>query len=319
MKSPVALEQPKLAVMGMSSDAGTFNPTVDPDIEGPLQATEPTLSTAINSGNPVRELPVEDFEPRRSTFDIHEFIEERWRQDRDVRIIWTGRNSGVGLGKTQGALSVAKEHYPEFDAEKHAAMDAKTAIKLLRTAPMKSAPLLDEVGRIADNRRSNSKRNVELTQLLQMCRYRQYLLQATLPSVNALDVRLLDMADLRVHVTDQGQAKVYRYDVRDSDPRGELIPKILQYIEWDPIDLDPDYQFLCELKDEIYDGLDESTLMEREEHEKILRETVEKTERDTRDKLISDIYHQTALSHRDIGDAIGLSRERVGEICREWS
>ncbi|MEY7850907.1 hypothetical protein AB7C87_17105 [Natrarchaeobius sp. A-rgal3] len=297
----------------MSSE--TFDPTVDPEVAGPLQAPEPTISTdGLRTEGAVRELPVEDFERSQSTFDIHEFIERRRANDRDVRIIWTGRNSGVGLGKTQGALSVAKAHYPEFDAEEHATLDSREAIHLLRTAPMGAALLLDEIGQIADARRTQQTESVELTQLLQMCRYRQYLLQATLPSVRALDIRLLDMADLRVHVTEQGQAKVFRYDIPDSDPTGEMIPKILQYLEWDPIDEDPDYQILNEMKEEVYEGMGESSFIHRDEHEQIVKETEEDAERETRNEILTNIYERTELTQKDIGNAIGLSRRRVGEI-----
>ena len=303
--------------MSSADPTPTFDPTVDPEVQGPLQAPEPTIDDGLVQHDSVRELPVPDFEPYRDHFDVHEFIEDRWRQDRDIRIIWTGRNSGVGLGKTTGALSLAKEHYPEFDAERHAAMSPKPAIHLLRTAPIQSAPILDEIGRIADNRRSNSSDNVELTQLLQMCRYRQYLLQATLPSVRALDVRIVDMADLRIHVTEQGKAKIFRYDTPDSDTKGELIPKILQYIEWDPIDHDPDYQYLSEMKDDIYDGLEESSLMYEEEHERILEDEVEAARKQERQDLLAAIYENSEHTYADIGEWIGLTGERVGQIIRQ--
>ncbi|MEY7847914.1 hypothetical protein AB7C87_01750 [Natrarchaeobius sp. A-rgal3] len=298
----------------MSIDS-TFDPTVDPAEEGPVTPTSPSLEQQRTLE--VRELPVEDFEPYRSTFNLHDFIEKRWRNERDIRIIWTGRNAGVGLGKTSGAISVAKAHYPAFDAENHAAMDAKTAIHLLRTAPFQSAPILDEVGVIADNRRSNSTANVELTQLFQMCRYRQYLLQATLPSISALDVRLIEMSDLRIHVTDQGEAKVYRYDQPDSATQRQLQPKILQYLEWDPIDNDPDYQYLSDLKDDRYDGLEESNLLWRDEHEQIVEREVEDAEKSVKHEILKGVYENTELTQSDIGEAIDLSGSRVGQIIRD--
>ncbi|MCS3924103.1 helix-turn-helix domain-containing protein [Methanosalsum natronophilum] len=173
------------------------------------------------------------------------FFKNRERNKRDVKMIITARNSETGTGKTTLAVCLARAMDPNWSAER-ACFDINTYIKLYETLPAGSCIILDEGEQAADNRRSMTNNNVNLTHAWAMLRYRQIHTIVTLPTTSMLDKRMLELADIRVHVIRRGVADVKRVTVDDND--GTLYQQKVEIVQWGSLDKDVEYKKMCDMK-----------------------------------------------------------------------
>lgn len=177
---------------------------------------------------------------------------------------------------------------------------------MLQTVEPESAVLLDEIGVAADNRRSSSKTNVDLTQLYRQARYKNLIIVATVPSIRMVDKRLVELSDLRLHIVRQGLGKVYQYQIRDSDPRGDLQPDLKTFFEFPPLDGDPDYEKISRWKAERFEGKrDNEGYVPESEVQERLKEEKEELEKEMRQKRVRSVYDNTELSQSDVGELHG--------------
>ena len=271
----------------------------------------------------IETLPVDTETVDAGGWELEEFIRERQNQDRDIRILITGRNSGVGLGKTQLAIQLCKKYDDDWSAEEKATLEASEAIHMLQNVDHGSAVLTDELGQIADARRGQSTESLELTHLWQMMRFKNLITVSTVPSMRLVDVRLLEMSDVRIHVIEQGLAKIYTYDIRDSDPKGNLQPQLKQRYKFDPIDGDPDYQYLNEMKRRQFQGEGGREYIPREEAEAIAEKRVDDLAEKLRIEWIQAVYNNTTLSQTDVGQlhaavyGDSISQQAVSNLLRK--
>lgn len=138
--------------------------------------------------------------------------------DFDAKIIITSHNSKPGLGKTTLAIMMAHAWDPHgWSAEEKAFMQAYEFHNKYMEAPEGSVLLFDEIENEADNRRSMSGKNVNLTQMLATQRFRNIVSIYTLPTVSMLDNRMMELADYWINVMKRGEAHPYKIYVNDYD------------------------------------------------------------------------------------------------------
>ena len=244
---------------------------------------------------------------------------ERLNNDNDIKVIIQGKNSQTGIGKTTLAIQLCRFiDQNGWSADEKAYIDIRKYLNDFLDQEPQSALLLDEIGTGADSRRANSKENVDLSHGWQMLRARNIATVATLPSTSTLDKRMLELADYWVLVKDRGLAQPY--EIRVNDFNGTVARKPLpgdEHITFPDLpDKDDDKKFLDSIKDEkIRDGGMEAIKVA--EHRKKVKKAREKAEKVGRDKTIRQIYKSTELSYADIGNAIGITKQTVGQIVRD--
>lgn len=183
-------------------------------------------------------------------------IKSRKRQKRDLKIIITARNSETGTGKTTLAARLIKNLDPNWSAQR-AAFSVNKYVDMYFNVPEGSGILLDEGQQAADNRRSNSNKNLALSHAWTMLRFKQVYTVVTLPSTTMLDKRLKEIADIRINIVRRGVADVRKIIIDDSD--GSVREVSMERLRWTSMDGDADYEELCKMKDEYSKSYFKST------------------------------------------------------------
>jgi hypothetical protein len=238
---------------------------------------------------------------------------ERKKENRDLKIIITSRNSQTGTGKTTLALWLAL-HFDEYGfSADQVTLHPEEFLELYKENPAGSVIIMDEAEQL-DSRRSMSNKNVEFWNLWQTMRYRQITSILTLPTRSALDKRGLELADVWIQVTERGHARVHKIAVGDYD--GNTQPNISETLAFPDIsDLD--------LKDQI----DEKKVALMEEGEEFGEQTsfnqkdIKEAQMKVRDLYLRKIYEYSDLSMKKLEDKLkeddeleGLSSSRIGQI-----
>lgn len=238
------------------------------------------------------------------------------RNDMDAKIIITSHNSRPGLGKTTLAIRMARDFDANgWSAESKAFMDAYKYHNAYEDMSSGSVLLFDEIEGEADNRRSMSHKNVELSQAWAQNRYRNMVTICTLPSVNMLDKRMLEMSDYWINVMTRGVAHPYKVFVNDytgqvyRDRMGN--DAVIQYDDL-PND-DDDKQLLDEKKHERRSSVDQQYYSEDELEEK-MKTAREQQEMEIRNEFIRRLKTDTQLQNTEIADLFDLSQPRVSQI-----
>jgi len=239
---------------------------------------------------------------------INKFRRGRQAQGRDTKILITSRNSTTGTGKTTLAVWLALnwDHYG-FRAEKATLEPSEYIEKYLETRPGEVL-IMDEAEQL-DARRSMSSQNVDFADRWQQLRYRQVDSILTLPTSSALDKRLEELADIWINVTSRGYAQVHKTTVNDRTKEINQIP--LQTITWPDIS---NHDVKLELDKKKKKKNEEQTKIEKKKEE---MEDPEKVRKETRNQLIKSFYEYDGMTQKDIGELVGMSRRRVGQILNE--
>jgi len=152
--------------------------------------------------------------PDASAF-IHQLRRRRHRNDKDLKVIITQRDSETGGGKTTAAVWLAlcwDRH--DWDGADKGMTDPDRFLQTMPELPPHSCLVLDEAEEL-DARRAMQDENIEFSKKWMKMRTRQIDSILTLPTTTALDKRILELADVRLHVTGRGRAKVYGVTVDD--------------------------------------------------------------------------------------------------------
>lgn len=240
---------------------------------------------------------------------LHELYQKRREQDRDMKMIITARNSETGTGKTSLAVSLAEKWDVHGWTADKATLSASQYMDMFDEQREGSVLLLDEGEQAADNRRSMSSDNVDLSHVWATMRYRQVFTITTLPSVSMLDKRLKELADIRVNVTRRGHARVYRIKIDDFD--SSVYEEHICDIEWDAIDDDPEYQRVEEMKAERMEG--QETEDDDDDDDTV---NVSKVRREARDELIRELV-DGGMQQTAVADRLDMSQSMVSRIVNE--
>jgi len=177
----------------------------------------------------------------------------RMRKEKDLKIVWTARNSATGVGKTTGAGWLGMSWNPVFagepwSAETNATLDVNEYFDLYRKLPRGSVLILDEAEEL-DARRSMQQENVDFSHDWMMLRKRQIISILTLPSPSALDSRVEELADVWVNSIKRGEAMVHGIQILDYGGRDRQTPKA-ETLEFPDVSMHPELQKLDSMKDE---------------------------------------------------------------------
>lgn len=256
------------------------------------------------------------------------FIIYRLLQNRDAKIVITSKGSTTGTGKTTLAVHlcrwVRRVANQLFDADRQWRADEFGSVELddyfesYADAHSGDALLPDELEHGADRRRHMSHENVGISQAWAVLRYKNVVSVATLPTINMVDRRLLELGDVWINVVKRGRANTY-YLTTD-DFTGELIRKRMKRFGYREAILFPeipeddrDLSYLHDQKEKM--GIptlnDRITEQDLKETKKEFRNRVVKTLLELKDEGTINIpQHQ-------IGDIANCSQQTVSNIKRE--
>jgi len=184
---------------------------------------------------------------------LHQLALSRMRKGRDLKIVWTARNSATGVGKTTGSGWLGLSWTPTFSgklwsADTHATLSVKEYFRLYRSLPPGSVLILDEAEEL-DARRSMKQENVDFSHDWMMLRKRQIISILTLPSPSSLDSRLEELADVWINSTKRGEAIVHGIQVLDYGNRKRQTPRT-HTLRYPDVSNHPELARLDEMKDE---------------------------------------------------------------------
>lgn len=252
----------------------------------------------------------------------YEVKRDVYNKDLDAKIIITSHNSRPGLGKTTLAIKMARDFdRGDWDAESKAFMDAHNYQNAYAKLPKKSALVFDEIEGEADSRRGTSTKNVELSQAWAQNRYRNMITICTLPSVNMLDKRMIEMSDYWINVIDRGMAHPYRVLVNDFDGsvyRDRIDDNaVIRFT--DLPNGDDDYQLLKQQKHRRRTADGNKKYLSEAEHKEELNKKIEVKKRAYRDEWIRALAAETDMTYQNIADlsVVDVRQPRVSNIVNE--
>lgn len=147
---------------------------------------------------------------------VHKFVNDRLDENRDVKIIITQRNSETGGGKTTLGVLMAMHFDRNGWTSDKGFQDINDYLAYyLERARSGDVLLFDDAQAGADSRRSTSRENVLISKYWTILRSRNIVSILTLPTQTMLDKRLLELADLWIHVRTRGEAVPHRIYVDD--------------------------------------------------------------------------------------------------------
>jgi hypothetical protein len=265
------------------------------------------------------EITEEDFSLKGSVLGT--FLEHRYKEDRDAKVIITSKGSSTGLGKTTLAIMIcyfADMH--GWDADEKGFTNVNKYVQKYKEVEPHSALLIDEIEHGADNRRAMSQDNVDLSHAWATLRYRNIISVATLPSVSMLDNRMMELADIWINVVEKGKA--IPFYIWTDDFTGQIKRKVLRHPKTQQEEIitfprltNSDYRTMKSKKD--------TTVRTGEEHKTYdksdIEDAKEEAAKEKRNELIRELYNsdQLDLSQSQIGDLVGISQSMVGYVVNE--
>lgn len=229
------------------------------------------------------------------------FLNHRFDNNRDVKIIITSRSSSTGLGKTTLAVQICRYIDRNGWTSRKSFIDVGEYIDSYLNTQQYSALLLDEIEHGADSRRAMSSDNVDLSKAWATLRFRNIATVSTLPTTSMLDNRLLELADIWINVVTKGLALPYFIFVNDFT--GEIGRVPLRHPEtgerellfFDDLGDDKSFKKLSSKKNKNTLFGDSRTYDKSD-----INKSKKKAKKQQRNELIVDLYKNTDLSQSDI-------------------
>jgi hypothetical protein len=249
------------------------------------------------------------------------FLEHRYKEDRDAKIIITSKGSSTGLGKTTLAIIIC--YYADmhgWSAEEKGFVDVNEYIDKYKEVNQYSSLLIDEIEHGADARRSMAQDNVDLSHAWATLRYRNVVSVATLPSVSMLDNRMMELADIWINVVEKGKA--IPFYIWTDDFSGKVKRKMLRHpatnqeeIITFPKITNADYQYMKSEKDTTVRTGKHQQTYDKDDIDKAKKEA----RKEKRNELIRGFYNDEDLnlSQSDIAGVVGLSQSMVGHVVNQ--
>ena len=237
-------------------------------------------------------------------------FEGRRRKGQALHVLIYARDNRTGTGKTTLAVGLAQEwEGDDWDAEELATNRPTEFRRLMHEAPEQSVIMADEIGQMYDSRRSMAEDNVEVSQDFQMVRYREVITLATVPGSSFIDKRLMQLFDVAIVATRRGHGRVY--ELKSDDETGKPYRNYKENIEWGPLDGDPAYEAIEEMKAERFEerfGDDPD-----DDHADL---DPDDARREGRNETIRQLV-ESGMTQREVADALEMDQSTVSRICRE--
>lgn len=240
---------------------------------------------------------------------LHQEYETRREQERALAVVIVARDNETGTGKTTLAVQLAKKWADGWDAEERATNRSWEYRRMVQRAPAGSVLLADEIGQMYDSRRSMSEENVQVSQDWQMLRFRELVTLATLPGPSFLDKRLRQLADVLILTTRRGHGRVYK--LKSEDMSGDPFREHKCNVEWGPLDDDPEYQRVEEMKAARF----EERFGGGPDEEEVAEEELEEARREGRNETIRRLVEE-GMTQTQIAEALGLDQSTISRIAK---
>lgn len=234
---------------------------------------------------------------------LNRLYHKRMSEGRDLKIIITARNAETGTGKTTAGGALGLSWNPWWNYEQQGALKVSKYLKQYNRLDPRSVLIMDEAEQI-DARRSMSHKNVDFSHKWMMMRVRQVCSILTLPSPNALDSRMEELADVRINVLRRGLARVYDIRVDDHSRGNRGIRQFKAHdLEFPDVSNHPELEKLAEAKNERIDEMINKTEQEEKKADpKAIKNSIRK---------------EIAQNCREAGDTLREAEKRVG-MSRTW-
>lgn len=264
---------------------------------------------------------------------IGKFIIYRLMEDRDVKILITGKGKTTGTGKTTLAIALADfvtgvrnylfEESIDWTTKEYSFMDVWDYLKSYKTAEQGVPLITDELEYMADRRSHQTHENKKFSQAWSVLRWKNVVTIGTAPGLSDLEKRIPEGADIWINVVHKGKANVYYLTMNDFDMnrifKRMRMGKYKESLLWNPLDNDDNYQWLKEKKEEIgVPGIDDTKEKQIEESD------LNELERNIRNQYVEDtlmmLENQGVIervSQEKIANAAGVSQAQVSKIKRE--
>ena len=250
---------------------------------------------------------------------------KRVAQNRDFTVLISDWNLERGSGKTTLALRLAAymDRTSEGVTPDKATLSAQELTDAYTSQPAGSALVFDEGQAGVSNRRAMSGVNEAMRKIVGMGRVEQKYLILTAPGVNQVDKDIRNMCDVWIFARTLGEAQMFRVKY---NPLGDHeLTHDWGTITWPgdlPGQLQATYDELTTEKRRRLrgDGDDGEGYVKAGEAAETAEKAAEKAERQKRDELITEIYQNSPdMTQKDLADAVGLTRSRIGDIVSEQS
>jgi hypothetical protein len=250
---------------------------------------------------------------------------KRVAQNRDFTVLISDWDLERGSGKTTLALRLAA--YMDRTAEgvtpDKATLSAQELTDAYTSQSPGSALVFDEGQAGVSNRRAMSGVNEAMRQIIGMGRVEQKYLCLTSPGVHQIDKDIRNMCDAWIFVRELGEAQMFRVKY---NPLGDHeLTHDWGTITWSaelPGQLSTTYDELTKEKRRRLRGNGDNGegYVDAAEAAESAEKAAEKAERQKRDELLAQIYDNSDdMTQKDLADAVGLTRSRIGDIISEQS
>jgi hypothetical protein len=253
---------------------------------------------------------------------LHKFVANRIRNDRDVFIVITAKDSDRGVGKTTLALYLDIGYTRWFAKHDWWCNEEEPSIGMATVDPDQFFEIVDRVGEDYDpgttifldeaeeltGRRAMDDKNVEFIQRMQMMRKKQAITILALPDPGALDPGIERLSDIWINVTRRGSATVHKMGVHSYGSR-DIYTKRVHKLEFPDISDHPQMDKLDAMKDnKMAEWAEEN---EQDDPEDVRKEVLRERAQELREKgwPIESTDPETA----DIVTATGMSQSWVSK------
>jgi hypothetical protein len=255
--------------------------------------------------------------------DGHEFTKfykKRARKNMDLFVVVSDQHNRRGTGKSVVSLRLAHT----LDRSGTDVQPAQTTLSVpeLRDAytdlPRGASLVLDEAEAGVSKYEAGTRTNKAIRKLVSMGRIEEKTVIMNLPNSGAMDRDLKALADVWVLVQSRGQAQVniLGYNPWEDHP----IVRAQESLEWADIPTDhylrDVYNALTrEKRARLRGDGDEVDLVRGDEVERRVERAREEARREARNEILRELYErQDDLRHRDLADAVDVSRSTVSNI-----
>lgn len=263
---------------------------------------------------------------------LGKFIIYRLKEDRDVKILITGKGKTTGTGKTTLAIIIARwinrvrnelfDMDVDWTSREYSFMDVWEYLRSYKEAKPGDPLITDELEYMADRRSHQTNENKKFSQAWSVLRWKNVITIGTAPGLSDLEKRIPEGADVWINVVQKGRANVYYLTMNDFDMsriyKRMRIGEYRESILWNPIENDPDYKWLKEEKENIgVPGIDDNPEKEIDESD------LNQLEKNIRNQYVRDLI--TMLDEKGVLDRIpqeaiahtsGVSQPQVSKIKR---
>lgn len=231
---------------------------------------------------------------------VHRKRVQRHESEKDLKVVITQRDSETGGGKTTLAVWLALcWDVHGWSGEEKGTTDPDAFLETFPDLPPHSVMILDEAEEL-DARRSMQDENIEFSKNWMKMRTRQIDSVLTLPTTTALDKRILELADLRIHVTSRGRAKVYEVTVDDRSRKVD--EQFVEFYHWPDVS---DSEAYHNLDQEKQDDLNEASADDKPSTPQEVATAILDNER-LEEFILTNNGSQRYLSEDAIGGEFGL-------------